>query len=136
MTKREALQKFISHIDVASVRADFPKIDWDVSELEDGQQEIVIRLQGLDPGFRPSADIAAIEAMTVDDVVDFPVKCETTLIKQKRNRTRARLRLRDLALMKRFKCLLGAMGLSLNEGHKIISEACASEKATLIRGSK
>ena len=120
MTKQEALQKFVSHIDVPALKAAFPDADFVVTELEDGQQEIIIRLQGEDTDFRPSADIAIIEAMTFDDLPDGKVKNSIVLRKHKGKLIRIRKYQRDIALLKRIKTLIAPAGVSLRKIVKVI----------------
>jgi len=114
MTKNEALQLFASHVDIPALKADFPDIDWVATELEDGQQEIIIRLQGEDADFRPFVDIAAIEEM---DVCDLPGEVKTPLFlrKYKRRLIRQRKLRRDTALVKRVKSLVTPAGVSLKQ---------------------
>ena len=119
MTKNEALQLFASHVNIPALKADFPDLDWVATELEDGQQEIIIRLQGEDADFHPSIDIAAIEEM---DVSDLPGEVKTPLFlrKHKRRLIRQRNLRRDIALLKRIKSLVTPAGVSLKEIAKII----------------
>ena len=84
MTKQEALQLFVSHVDVSALMADFPDLDYVITELEDGQQEIIVRLQGEDSDFHPTADIATIDAMTFDDMPAEKIKNTIVLRKHKR----------------------------------------------------
>ncbi|MCF7954414.1 MAG: hypothetical protein K9M75_01295 [Phycisphaerae bacterium] len=119
MTKQEALQLFISHVDVPGVRSSFPDLDYVVTELEDGQQEIIIRLQGKDADFRPDSDIAAIEAMVLDDLPDG-IKNTIVLRKHKRKLIRERKRRRDIALLKHVKSLVLPAGVSLREFAEIL----------------
>ncbi len=121
MTKQEALQKFKSHIDIPALRSDFPNIDFVATELEDGQQEIIIRLQGEDPDFRPAADLAVIDSMTKEDLPDGMVKNTIVLRRHKRKLKDVRKRRRDIALLKRIKTLIEPAGLSLRKIAKIIS---------------
>jgi len=114
MTKQEALQLFASHVDIPALKADFPDLDYVITELEDGQQEIVIRLQGKDPDFYPAADIAVIESMGLKDLTTG-VKNNIVLRKRKRKMIRARKRRRDIALLKRIKSLVLPSGVSLRE---------------------
>jgi len=114
MTKQQALQLFASHVDVPTLKSDFPNLDWVVSELEDGQQEIIIRLQGKDPDFYPAADIAVIESMGLEDLTTG-VKNNIVLRKRKRKMIRERKRRRDIALLKRIKSLVAPAGVSLRE---------------------
>jgi len=118
VTKEEMLQKFESVFDYATFELDFPDVSWAASELEDGQQEIIVRLQGIDPGFHPSVDIAAIETMAVDQITDFTVKNPVTLKKQIRKDKEARLCERDVAIDKRIDALLNAAGLTFAEYSK------------------
>ena len=67
MTKDEILQKFKRSIDMIDLEGNFPDIDFVVTELEDGQQEIIIRLQGEDSDFRPGGDYDAISAFKLTD---------------------------------------------------------------------
>ena len=110
MNKTEALQKFASHVDVPALKVDFPDLDYVVTELEDGQQEIIVRLQGEDSDFHPAVDIAAIEALKMEDIPDA-VKNTITLSKRKRKLRHDRLRLRDVALLKRIKQMSLDMGV-------------------------
>lgn len=128
MTKQEALQTFSSHVDIAGLKNDFPDIDWVITELEDGQQEIIIRLQGADPDFHPSADIAVIDAMTVNDITMFSVKNEGTLEKEKRITKRQRIVLRDNAIFKRVRQILLDAGLKPRKALKIVKERLAAEE--------
>ena len=120
MTKQEALQLFASHVDVPALKVDFPDLDYVITELEDGQQEIIIRLQGEDSDFRPAADIAIIDAMTFDDLPDGEVKNSVVLRKRKRKLIRKRKRRRDIALLKRIKTLVAPAGVSLKAIAKVI----------------
>jgi hypothetical protein len=114
MIKEQALQLFATHVDVPALKSDFPNCDMVVSELDDGQQEIIIRLQGKDPDFHPAADIAVIEAMGLKDLTTG-VKNNIVLRKRKRKMIRARKRRRDIALLKRIKSLVLPAGVSLRE---------------------
>jgi hypothetical protein len=114
MNKNEALQLFATHVDVPALKSDFPNCDMIVSELEDGQQEIIIRLQGKDPDFHPAGDIAVIESMGLEDLTTG-VKNNIVLRKRKRKMIRARKRRRDIALLKRIKSLVLPAGVSLRE---------------------
>ena len=114
MIKEQALQLFASHVDIPALKADFPDLDWVATELDDGQQEIVIRLQGKDPDFYPAADIAVIESMGLEDLTTG-VKNDIVLRKQKRKMIRARKQRRDIALLKRVKSLVLPAGVSLRE---------------------
>ncbi|MBW8016236.1 MAG: hypothetical protein FVQ82_08620 [Planctomycetes bacterium] len=114
MNKNEALQLFKSSINMIDLAGNFPDCDMVVSELEDGQQEIVIRLQGKDPDFNPSAEIAVIESMGLEDLTDG-VKNNIVLRKRKRKMIRERKRRRDFALLKRVKSLVSPAGVSLRE---------------------
>jgi len=127
MTKQEALQLFASHVDVQGLKSDFPDIDWSVMELEDGQQEIVIRLQGEPDAYHPAADLAAIEAMTVDEVSLFPVKNAITLLKEKRIRKQQRIKQIEKEYIKRIKQFTLDMGIPLIRGAKVLKEAIAQK---------
>ena len=120
MTKQEALQLFASHVDVPALKVDFPDLDYVITELEDGQQDLIIRLQGEDSDFRPAADIAAVEAMTFSDLPDDKVKNQVVLRKYKRKLIRVRKRRRDIALLKRIKTLVAPAGVSLKAIAKVI----------------
>jgi len=119
MTKQEALHLFASHVDVPALKVDFPDLDWVATKLDDGQMEIVIRLQGEDKDFRPGTDIAVIESMVVKDLPD-DVKNNIVLRKRKRKMIRARKRRRDLALLKRVKSMVLPAGVSLREFSEVI----------------
>ncbi len=123
MTKQEALQLFVSHVDIPALKADFPDIEYVATELEDGQQEIIIRLQGEDPDFRPAADLAVINAMTRASLPDGMVKNTIVLRRYKRKLEDARKRRRDLALLKRIKVLIEPAGVSLRKIAKVISRS-------------
>ncbi|MCF7956140.1 MAG: hypothetical protein K9M75_10085 [Phycisphaerae bacterium] len=114
MTKQQALQSFASHVDLPALKSDFPDLDWVAVELEDGQQEIIIRLHGKDPDFYPAADIAVIESIGLEDLTTG-VKNNIVLHKRKRKLIRARKQLRDIALLKRIKSLVLPAGVSLRE---------------------
>lgn len=114
MTKQQVLQLFASHVDLPALKVDFPYLDWVITELEDDQQEIIIRLQGPDPDFHPAADIALIETMGVADLPDG-VKNDIVLRKHKLKTIRARKLRRDIALLKRVKALVLSAGVSLRE---------------------
>ncbi|MBW8017997.1 MAG: hypothetical protein FVQ82_17645 [Planctomycetes bacterium] len=122
MTKQEALQLFVSHVDIPALKADFPDIDWVVTELEDGQQEIIIRLQGEDSDFHPAADLAVINNMTKADLPDGMVKNTIVLRRHQRQLGYARKRRRDLALLKRIKTLIEPAGVSLRKIADVIKE--------------
>ena len=123
MTKQQALQLFVSHVDIPALKADFPDIEYVATELEDGQQEIIIRLQGEDPDFRPAADLAVINAMTRASLPDGMVKNTIVLRRYKRKLEDARKRRRDLALLKRIKVLIEPAGVSLRKIAKVISRS-------------
>jgi len=122
MTKQEALQLFTSHVDIGGLKADFPDIDFVVTELADGQQEIIIRLQGADADFRPAADLAVIDAMTRADIPAGMVRNDIVLRNHKRRMRNARKRRRDLALLKRIKTLIEPAGVSLKRIADVIKE--------------
>jgi hypothetical protein len=128
MTKQEALQLFASHVDVSGLTDDFPDLDWVATELEDGQQEIIVRLQGEDSDFRPAVDLAAIEAMTRADLPDGSVINETVLRKYKRKMIRSRKLSRDIALLKRIKSLIAPAGVSLRRIAKVIRHNIPAEE--------
>ncbi len=119
MTNNQVLQKFAAAVDAAALRADFPDIEWVITQLEDGQQEIIIRIQGADPDFSPAADIAVIEAVKMADIPN-PVKNTFTLDHHKEKLRNARLVQRDLALLKRIRVLISPAGVSLKKLAKII----------------
>ena len=119
MTNNQVLQKFAAAVDAAALRADFPDIEWVITQLEDGQQEIIIRVQGADPDFSPAADLAVIEAVAMADISN-PVKNTFTLAHHKEKLRNARLARRDLALLKRIKALISPAGVSLKKLAKII----------------
>jgi hypothetical protein len=121
MTKQEALQLFASHVDVASLKSDFPDIDWIVNELSDGQQEIVIRLQGEDPDFRPAVDLAAIDEITMQDI-PAEVKNAITLRKHKRKARRIRRARRDAAIFKRIDAMRIPMGITIRRCMRILRD--------------
>ena len=127
MTKQEALQLFASHVDIPALKADFPDLDWVATELDDGQQEIVIRLQGVDSDFSPAADIALINAMTVADLPDGMVKNQVVLRKYKRKMIRIRKRLFYKALLKRIKALIVDAGVPLRTMAKVILHSIPAE---------
>ena len=112
MTKKEALQKFASHIDLSAMMDDFPDIDWVMTELEDGQQEIIIRLQGADPDYNPAGDLAVIDSVAMKDIPNS-VKNSITLRKYKKQARRARLDRRDNAWLKRVNGMRKEMGMSV-----------------------
>ena len=122
MTKQEALQLFASHVDVSGLMDDFPAVDFVVTELDDGQQEIIIRLQGADPDFRPVSDLAVINAMTRASLPDGMVRNDIVLRNHKRRMRNARKRRRDLALLKRIKTLIEPAGVSLRKIADVIKE--------------
>ena len=121
MIKEQALQLFANHVDIPALKADFPDLDYVITEFKDGQQEIVIRLHGKDPDFYPAADIAVIESMVVKDLPDG-VKNNIVLRKRKRKMIRARKRRRDIALLKRIKSLVLPAGVSLREISEVIRQ--------------
>ena len=153
MTKQEALQKFASHVDVPALKADFPDLDYVITELEDGQQEIIVRLQGEDSDFRPSAyvaeidavtmadfripddasleEIAAIEALVLEYFPDGKPKSGIVLRKHKRKLIRLRKRRRDIALLKRIKTLIAPAGVSLRKIEKVIRNNMPVEDSKL-----
>ena len=126
MTNQEVLQKFGEAVNVQQLKADFPDIQWVISKLDDGQQEIIIRLQGEDADFYPAADYAAIDAMTQDDN-PRPVKSSLSLLKEKSARRYARKKLLHLALFKRIKTLLNSAGIPLEKFVKLINECLPVE---------
>ncbi len=130
MTNNQVLQKFAAAVDVAALRADFPGIEWVITQLEDGQQEIIIRVQGADPDFSPAADIAVIEAVAMADIPN-PVKNTFTLAHHKDKMRKARLARRDLALLKRIKALISPAGVSLKKLSKIIRRNLPVEEVEL-----
>jgi hypothetical protein len=119
MTKQEALQKFATHVDLSGMMDDFPDIDWVVTELDDGQQEIIIRLQGEDVDFRPAADYAVIEAIEVKDIPNV-VKNSITLRRHKRLITRNRRDRFEHAIFRRIKALIIPAGISVQRLIKIL----------------
>jgi hypothetical protein len=130
MTKQEALHLFASHVDVPALKIDFPDLDWVATKLDDGQLEIVIRLQGEDKDFRPGTDIAVIESMVLKDLPDG-VKNNIVLCKRKRKMIRARKRRRDLALLKRVKSMVLPAGVSLREIADVIRHNLPVEEIEL-----
>ena len=130
MIKEQALQLFASHVDVPALKADFPDLDWVATELDDGQQEIVIRLQGVDADFHPSSDIAVIESMGLEDLTTG-VKNNIVLRKRKRKMIRARKQRRDIALLKRIKSLVLPAGVSLCEMAETIQHNLPVEEVEL-----
>ena len=130
MTKQETLQLFRSSIDLIDLEGNFPDCDMVVSELEDGQQEIIVRLQGVDPDFHPASDITDIEAMTIESLVDG-VKNSIVLRKQKRKMIRAKKQRRDIAMLKRVKALVLPAGVSLREMAETIRHNLPVEEAEL-----
>jgi len=127
MNKNEALQLFASHVDIPALKVDFPDLDWVITELEDGQQEIIIRLQGEDIDFHPSIDITAIEEMGVSDLPG-EVKTPLFLRKYKRRLIRQRKLRRDIALLKRVKSLITPAGVSLKQIAKIICRSIPADE--------
>ena len=127
MTKEQALQLFASHVDVPALMVDFPDLDWVATELEDGQQEIIIRLQGVDSDFYPAVDIALIDAMTVADLPDGRVKNQVVLRKYKRKMIRVRKRLFYKALLKRIKALIVDAGVPLRTMAKVVQHSIPTE---------
>jgi hypothetical protein len=119
MAKQEALQKFASHVDLSGVMDDFPEIDWVVTELDDGQQEIVIRLQGIDVDFHPAGDLAAIDATLVAGD-DFEVKNNITLQRYKKQARQERINRRDNAWLKRINGMRIEMGMSVKRCVRLI----------------
>lgn len=128
MTKEEALQLFESSIDMIDLEGNFPDIDMVVTELEDGQQEIIVRLQGVDFDFHPASDISVIEAMVYDDLPDG-AKNDIVLRKHKRKMIRTRKQRRDLALLKRVKALVLPAGVSLREFVKTLRHNLPGKEA-------
>jgi hypothetical protein len=119
MTKQEALQKFASHVDLSGVMDDFPEIDWVITELDDGQQEIVIRLQGIDVDFHPAGDLAVIDSTLMADIPNA-IKNTITLRKHKIIATRERLDRRDNAWLKRINGMRIEMGMSVKRCVRLI----------------
>ena len=113
MTKNEALQLFLNSVDMIDLEGNFPDVDFVVTELVDGQQEIIIRLQGEDPDFRPAVDLVVVDAMTMADLPDGSVRSKVCLEKCQRKMTRVRNSRRDYALLKRIKSLITPAGVSL-----------------------
>ncbi len=128
MTKQEVLQKFASAVDVAALRADFPDIEWVITELDDGQQEIIIRVQGDDPDYRPTADLAAIASLERADVPGS-IKNAITLKKHKRKLHIARLKRRDNAWLKRINQMRIDMGLDVHRCIKLIQSKIPVEES-------
>ena len=122
MTKQEALQLFLSSVDLIDLEGNFPDVGFVVTELEDGQQEIIIRLQGEDSDFRPAADLAVIDAMTRASLPVGMVRNDIVLRNHKRRMRNARKRRRDLALLKRIKTLIAPAGVSLRKIANVIKE--------------
>ena len=122
MTKQEALQLFLSSVDLIDLEGNFPDVGFVVTELEDGQQEIIIRLQGEDSDFRPAADLAVIDAMTRASLPVGMVRNDIVLRNHKRRMIDARKRHRDLALLKRIKTLIEPAGVSLRKIANVIKE--------------
>jgi hypothetical protein len=131
MTKNESLQLFASHVDVAALKSDFPDLDWVVTELSDGQQEIIIRLQGEDPDFRPNADLSAIDFLTRDDLPDGRARSKVCLEKCQRKMTRIRNQRRDIALFKRIESLISPAGVSLRDIVEVIQRNLPVEDVEL-----
>ena len=127
MTKQEALQLFATHVDIPALKADFPDLDWVATELDDGQQEIIIRLQGEDSDFRPAVDIVTIEALDRTALPDG-VKGTIALRKLKRKLIRERNRRRDVAIFKRIKSLADPAGVSLRNVAKVIMNNLPAEE--------
>jgi hypothetical protein len=127
MTKQEALQLFASHVDIPALMADFPNLDWVATELEDGQQEIVIRLQGVDTDFHPTSDVNNVRMMTIADLPEGKAKNRIVLdgtiaiaIEERYNR-------RDRAILKRIVCLAQAVGISLRRIVRVLEDYISTE---------
>lgn len=119
MTKQEILQLFKSSIDMIDLEGNFPDIDWAVTEFEDGQQEIIVRLQGEDSDFRPTSDYAIIDAVEMKDIPDA-VKNSITLRKRKRIMKRLRRVRFENAIFKRIRALIVPAGISVRRLIKIL----------------
>lgn len=127
MTKQEALQLFASHVDVPALKADFPDLDYVITELEDGQQEIIIRLQGEDADFHPASDVASIDEIEVKDL-PYATKNMITLRNHKNKLKRQRLRRRNNAILKRVRALLKPTGVSVRHFVKIIRHSLPEQE--------
>jgi hypothetical protein len=119
MTNQEVIQKFASAVDVAALRVDFPDIEWVITQLEDGQQEIIIRVQGKDPDYFPAGDLAEIDSTLMADIPN-EVKNTITLRKYKVHATRVRLARRDNAWLKRINGMRIEMGMSVKRCVRLI----------------
>jgi hypothetical protein len=131
MTKNEALQLFLNSVDMIDLEGNFPDVDFVVTELSDGQQEIIIRLQGEDTDFRPTVDLSAIDSMTMDDLPDGSVRSKVCLEKCQRKMTRIRNQRRDIALLKRIESLISPAGVSLRDIAEVIQRNLPVEDVEL-----
>ena len=120
MTKQEALLLFASHVDIPGLKSDFPDIDYIITELEDGQQEITIRLQGIDKDFNPGDEISSIMAMTKEDIPDGQIRNIIVLKKLQKKLVRQREHRRNLALLKRIKALIIPAGVPISKIIKVL----------------
>ena len=105
MTKEQTLQLI----------NDSPDAVFKMQTLSDGQREVIILLDGEDPDYYPNADIAAIDAMKVDDLPDGMVKNAITLRKYQARLKRQRLDKLYSALHKRQTALITPAGVSCRD---------------------
>ena len=131
MTNSEVLQKFDAAVDISQLQQDFPDIEWVITQLDDGQQEIIVRVQGADADFHPFSDYAAIENLTVNDIPDGDVKNGIVLDKLKRHRRRQREQRLYKALLKRVGVLLVSAGVEPSEFVRVIKNDSPVEEVQL-----
>ena len=126
MNKQEVLETFRNNVDVPALKAAFPDIEFAISELEDGQQEIIIRVQGEDPDLRPAADIAKLNNLKATiahksgdgrrvwnpALTALGITTPIRLKKYKRRGIKARKNRRDKAVFKRIKLLAVEAGIA------------------------
>lgn len=119
MTNQEVLEKIGGAVDIGLLRVDFPDIEHVITQLDDGSQEVIFRMQGADPDFYPAGDYAAIDAIGMKDIPNT-VKNSITWKRHKKQARRLRKERLLLAIFKRVTSLMLMSGISLRQLHTFI----------------
>jgi hypothetical protein len=114
MINEEVLNKIDAAVDFNTLRVDFPNIERVITMLDDGTQEVIFRMQGVDPDFHPETDYIAISNMTQIDNRNS-IKTALNLRKQKEQDKRTRKERHLDAIAKRIKALITPAKISIRE---------------------
>lgn len=119
MTNQEVLDKIDAAFDITLLRGDFPNVERVITQLDDGSQEIIYRMQGADPDFYPADDLVAIDAITMKDI---PCAIKNT-ISEKRYKEQAKEVCKQkllFAIYKRIKSMISMAGIPVKQLHTFI----------------